>query len=404
VWFYDLSAGPESVTTNWNLANADVNFNNLPDYRMPPVWEYGSLAAYRPFDDLSGDLGKVMRYVAVNLLFATSPIFDPAISSPELPERVEVDINVLADSGPAPSSYLRPALIAEKLHELQPLQQFTTEMKSFSLTARVGEVYRCFAEGLFGGNSCFGKRLFNIAFGDLFLFFYRDHLLQYLEGDADYEIPVFFFYSPQMNNSGLAGFADDNWTDGTQTFVAAFDSGFFLNFGFGGSFVVIHEVGHHLGMSHPHDGYDYERDVDYSPTDAYYFAWAGDQSRSVMSYLNTSVSFSRFDRDNMARILTNTYINQANRLLAAIIGSPRGVTVTSQLLFADASATEALRQYQLFDYDAAAARAQSAYETLLAAAAAIDVHIEPQAWQADYKAKGLSPKVVDFIDDRRLAR
>jgi len=26
---------------------------------MPPVWEYGGTAGYRPFTDLSGDLGTV---------------------------------------------------------------------------------------------------------------------------------------------------------------------------------------------------------------------------------------------------------------------------------------------------------------------------------------------------------
>ena len=44
-------------------------------YRMPPVWEYGNLTGYRPFDDLSGDLAKVTRYVAIDLLFTTSPLY-----------------------------------------------------------------------------------------------------------------------------------------------------------------------------------------------------------------------------------------------------------------------------------------------------------------------------------------
>ena len=29
---------------------------------------------------------------------------------------------------------------------------------------------------------------------------------------------------------------------------------------------MIHEDGHHLAMSHPHDGYDSETGVDYEPT------------------------------------------------------------------------------------------------------------------------------------------
>jgi hypothetical protein len=54
------------------------------------------------------------------------------------------------------------------------------------------------------------------------------------------------------------------------------------------------------------------------------------------------------------------------------------------------------------DYAAAAAHAQEAYRLVLEAAAAIKVKVEPQAWQADYKAKGRSDKFVDFLIDKRL--
>ncbi len=41
VWFYDLSAGPEFWTDNWNITAANLD-GGAPDYRMPPVWEYGN--------------------------------------------------------------------------------------------------------------------------------------------------------------------------------------------------------------------------------------------------------------------------------------------------------------------------------------------------------------------------
>jgi hypothetical protein len=49
-------------------------------------------------------------------------------------------------------------------------------------------------------------------------------------------------------------------------------------------------------------------------------------------------------------------------------------------------------------YGAAVATAKSAYLQVLAAANAINVQVEPQTWQADYKAKGKSPKFVDTVD------
>jgi hypothetical protein len=68
VWFHDLSAGPEAKTSNWDITNADLNADKVLDYRMPPIWEYGSKKkTYRNFNDLSGDLGKIVRNVAIDL-------------------------------------------------------------------------------------------------------------------------------------------------------------------------------------------------------------------------------------------------------------------------------------------------------------------------------------------------
>src|SRR5262249_34815539 len=87
IWFFDLSAGPEFWTGNFDLNTKDLDGDGILDYRMPPVWEYGNVSAalYRPFDNLSADLGMIVRYVAINLLFTSSPLYKPAISPPKLP-------------------------------------------------------------------------------------------------------------------------------------------------------------------------------------------------------------------------------------------------------------------------------------------------------------------------------
>jgi len=53
------------------------------------------------------------------------------------------------------------------------------------------------------------------------------------------------------------------------------------------------------------------------------------------------------------------------------------------------------------DYDDAAIYAKMAYEDVMAAAAEINVKVESQAWQADYKAKGKSDKFVDSVNYQR---
>ena len=74
VWFYDLSAGPENWGGNFDVDDADLDGDGVADYRIPVSWEYGS---YRKKSELPRDLGKVVRYVGLNLLFASSPLYPP---------------------------------------------------------------------------------------------------------------------------------------------------------------------------------------------------------------------------------------------------------------------------------------------------------------------------------------
>jgi hypothetical protein len=54
----------------------DLDENGFEDYRMPAIWEYTS-GGYRDPAALTSDLGLVTRFVAINLLFTTSPLYDP---------------------------------------------------------------------------------------------------------------------------------------------------------------------------------------------------------------------------------------------------------------------------------------------------------------------------------------
>ncbi len=397
IWFYDLSAGPEGWSDNWNLDDSDLFGDGVMDYRIPPAWEYGNLSAYRPFDNLSGDLAKVARYVGIDLLFTTSPLYKPAISPPELPNSIQLDINVYqGEPGYDGKDYFQVPLIDQELGELLPYHSISTELTDTDFTGRAEDVYECW----FYDVTCFGNKLYGIAFGDLYLY-HNDHLMQFLEGDADYEIPIFAYNTTDALSPGLLGYADDNWADGTQSFVFGFDSQGTRDLGYGFTTTFIHEVGHHLGMSHPHDGYDAESDVDFSSDNDFQFAWVGDMSNSMMSYIDLNWDFSQFDRDNMNRYMTVTYINQANVILAKITKNPKANQVSSLLAAADANAGLALSKYASMDYSAAVLNAKSAYQQVLDAAKQIKIQVEPQAWQADYKSKGKSPKFVDEVDYQR---
>jgi hypothetical protein len=218
---------------------------------------------------------------------------------------------------------------------------------------------------------------FGDPFAELFCYFdaNRD---QYVPtyAEQDYAGYIFAFNTTGEtlgDQFGLLGFADDNWVDGTQSYVFMFDAAEYREIGYGFTTTGIHEFGHHIGMSHPHDGYDAELGLDYEPADAYYFAWSGDESNTIMSYTDLSTRFGEFDRANMHRFEFAGYLNWSNELLAAILASPDASKVHGLLLSADVLAEQAQKDFKDWDYLNAARHARRAYERVASAAAKIGV-------------------------------
>jgi len=400
IWFMDLSAGPSLF--DWNLDDQDFLGWGRPQYRMPPVWEYGNLAGYRPFDDISKDLGLITRFVGVNQLFTGSPLYKVALSPPKLPSTIQLDLNIYnADPTVDGETLLNREFILREFANLQPLNTFSSELSKPVFAGRAAEVFRCWGFRV----PCFGNRPPGDPFAGLFLY-YQDHLNQFLEGDADYEIPVFIhvttddLYAPDVCQ---CSFADDNWVDGTQSMVFINLSRFYReNYDLTFTSYVLHEVGHHLGLPHPHDGYDSELNEDYSSWSRFYAEY-GQFSATVMAYGDGRPRFSQFDRDKMNRLFTPTYINQANVILAKIMQSPRSGQVTNLLTSAEQKAASSLSAFQAMNYGAAAAHAKDAYTKVLTAATRINVPVEQQTSQADYKAHGRNYMFVDGTDRwRRL--
>jgi len=404
VWFYDLSAGPDLNTTNYLLDAAE--FGGQPFYTMPPVWEYGNTSAYRPFDNLSGDLAKITRYTALDCLFTKSPIYPPALSPPKLPNSIQFDLNLYqVDQTWSLHDYIRPDRIASEHAKLRPYNTQSVIVMDRTFGNRESQIFDCERSQLFKffnpsypAISCYGNRADQYDFSATDFFLYdRDHLNQLLTGNADFEVPIFIYGIPNSRANPLIGLTDDNHFDGTRS---SFIYGFLTNsrrVSAGMTWTVIHEAGHYMGLAHPHDGFDYEDFYPHGPDEnAYYFMWAGDESDTAMGYGGWSRSnFSQFDRDNMNRYMTAIYINQANRILPAILSSPRAKEVKASLSSADSDATAALTSYGNMEYLNAAVSAKSAYDKVLAAAAQINIPVEPEAWPADYRRHVTNPGLID---------
>lgn len=369
VWFQDLSAGPELWTGNWNVDDADVDGDGEADYRMPASWEYTE-GGYRSPGELAGDLSKITRYVALNLLMTSSPLY-PVELPANLPKSINIDENTYEGWAgvDASAAYLKPDLLIKELSELRWRNRLDYDNQDLPLT---GKALECYVGEFETGEPCLPGQTLP---PDANLYLYNDSIIAGTKDDGDsvdYELPVFSYASDQDLPTPL-GYADDNWTDGTQSYVFAFVSPGIVAAGYGLTTTLIHEVGHHLGLSHPHDGYDSETGVDYGGAGEFYYANAGDENNSMMSYIDLNWDFSQFDRDNSDRFLTAAYHEAANRLSADVLADPDARKVIGELKAADVLLTLSKKAFAGHEYRLAYALAERGYDRIVRAADRIGV-------------------------------
>jgi hypothetical protein len=188
--------------------------------------------------------------------------------------------------------------------------------------------------------------------------------------------------------------ADDNWAVPTrQSFVYSFTSPRIFGPEFvplGRTSTLAHEVGHHLSLKHPHDGFIC---ADASCTEPKFitgggdtfYSWLGDQQSSLMSYNDSNDDFGQFDLDNLDRSLTFTYLNLANVALATLADSSKADQVAAAITAADADAAGARAAYGAMQYRAAMTRARSSYQRLIAAVDQLQIPFDATNWHADYQ-------------------
>jgi hypothetical protein len=380
VWFYDLSAGPEVWGGNFDITNKDLDGDGVADYRIPVTWEYGH---YRPKSKLPGDLGLVIRYVGLDLLFTSSPLYPPYYTADKLPDRVDLDVNTVEGlpGFDASREVIKRDLFIQEERELPAGFSLSHDYQDLPFS---GDFRRCF-EGEFPLDpeaepfSCFPQYELppdaNLFLAAAF------NQKRFLEGDGDYEAGL-INYSTEDAPTPL-GYADDNWLDGTQSGVFSFVSPGIVEAGYGLTTTMIHEYGHHSSMSHPHDGYDPVSGVDFEPTGDFFFAWLGDESNSMMSYIDVNWDFSQFDRDNSARHHAGGYALVANRVAADILRDRDRRRAEDDLEDADRSLRRAQAALEAHDYHGMLAHAASAYRSVRAGAAKAGVRIrvrQPSTW------------------------
>ena len=363
-WFYDLSAGPESWTNNW------IVDDDQAEYHMPPIWEYRA-GGYRPVARLTGDLGLVARYVGIDLLFTTSPLYDPLVTAPDAGGSKVAHIAMLEDDPTSDGrTFIDTEFTKRELRRFEPYYSWKvglTDTKPVDADAK--RTLDIFA-GTLMADDCWNA--FGTTFAQMFCYF-TANLTKYIPAyrPRDYVGEIFAYNTTEANlgdQAGLLGFADDNWVDGTQTHVFMFDSAEYRALGYGFTTTAIHEFGHHIGMSHPHDGYDSEQELDFDASGPFEFAWSGDESQTVMHYIALSNGFGMFDRDNQHRWEMAGYLNWSNAVLGDILANPKARLVWPLIREADDAAADAVEAFRRWDHLEGATRARQAYTQVALAA------------------------------------
>jgi hypothetical protein len=390
VWFYDLSAGPEAWGGSYDGTNADLDGDGAPDYRIPAIWEYTAGAYNHPGfgpSSLESDLARVIRYVGLDLLFTASPLYPPYYTRNKLPASVNLDVNTVEgwNQVDASEELVSPGLVHDNVRELPSgfESTLTADYQDVQLNGDWNRCYKQFVQDklcyndLHPGYASFG------GFVNPFLVTGRNREAL-LDGTPAYEAAlVNWSIGTKPKQPGLLGFADDNWLDGTHSGVFSFVYPDAVASGYGLMTMMIHEYGHHSSMSHPHDGLDPSSGVDFGPSGDFFFAWLGDESNSVMSYLDLNWNFSQFDRDNSTRHRAAGYAKVANLLAANVLAAPGAGAASGQLAIADAHLMSAQAALSAHDYGTSLSEARSAYEAVRAGAVLAGVSatvVEPSTW------------------------
>ncbi len=395
VWFHDLSAGPEAWTNNWDITNAEPSGEYAPhpavdgrmDYRMPPTWEYGNMGGYRPFVSVTYDLALITRFVAINQLFVAPALYDPWLSrTATAPEAIEIDHQQVQFPGGADATQLSEDRLVDALSGLRRFDVLSVEQNPKDATKDLIDLYDCWQEGWDSGESCYGQSTGGDFFNDLNTYFDRQRMRN-LEGDADLEIMTVSLGIGDAQREwvlGLAGsvYTDTPYSSSPMTWV----SQGVIDTGKGNTDVLIHEVAHHMGLSHPHDGIDVQAGIAHFGRNDFYFGWLGDFSSSVMGYLGGQSWVSQFDLDMFDRWMFGRYVNVANSVLPQILAHPGHGKYLSKLQAADGYLLRSIQALWSANYELGHYYARHAHSMVLSVARALNIRTDSdEGWQADYR-------------------
>lgn len=178
-----------------------------------------------------------------------------------IPSSIDLDTNFYDAPGLTALSKGSVKVVRRAFEHIAPWIRFSAEASGAN--PAYPEHLACWEWFTVFGPSCYLDERY-VAEANLMLFHSRNRKM-FFDGDAEYEAGGFLYHvtgSPLFGD--CYGIAEDDRLTGAQSFVYLFD-GPSCEFTMGWTDFLAHEFGHHLSLSHPHDGYDFETDVDHGP-------------------------------------------------------------------------------------------------------------------------------------------
>lgn len=341
-WFLDLSAGPVWADGSFLVDNANITGTPETDDRIPPVWDYGHVG-YRAFDDLTGDLAKVIRYVAIDSLFAASPLYDVFATEPLPGGGKQIALDLF--EGAAGVNGLDRLHVDAELAQLHRLQPYIPIGMSVSDRPLVGDPLKAYEIGSLASSEpdCwtpYGAR--EVEFECHFLGNYPSYFPFPTGGDSVIPEVGFTVADDPSARRAFQGSAEGDG-NGTPALVEMFDDAPLRAavepFGsYGYTQLSTHETAHFLGLAHPHDGYDPESRLFFSPrAGEFFFTWMGGESDTLMSYLPGNQVVDAFDIANLARNVYARAAGAADYYAGVLLAQPPNAAVNKLLSQADTS-------------------------------------------------------------------
>ncbi|MFW9990880.1 MAG: hypothetical protein ACFFD4_02350 [Candidatus Odinarchaeota archaeon] len=285
--FLDLSAGPvnyhESLTTE---ADEGVSADTIT-----PIWEY-----LFPQDKavLNDNLTEYIQET-IDMVFTPSYIYRPVIKDVYDLVVYILDNTSLGDIYTNPTNYIDPSIVTASLEALVPYAGWNTGYYVDYLSSHPGLTQTIKDAYAATDHSTWPNAIHPIQ---PVLDYLDSHRSEFLMNENT--IPVFIFAWDEnlyFDYAGALGGAEAGPDGNPLMVLCGFNPNITPNEGY--TKLTIHEVGHMLGLRHPHDGWSWDKLYDTGNPSV--SDWLRDLISTPMTYAHQDTVFSTFDYDTLDR-------------------------------------------------------------------------------------------------------